>query len=150
MDYEVHRGFERPFIEIRITGPLNFVGSRDRIGLLVENEYYQQGMNLLFDLRQAELHPLDLDYMRSLKGQASRLTEQDKLTLAPSAQRVAFLVGSEADALIMKLYLEMLDISPTSPDHERRVFRRHAAAAAWLGEKAVPETRQVRDGGRGS
>ncbi|WP_193182131.1 hypothetical protein [Nisaea sediminum] len=144
MDFEVRRGFERPFIEIRIAGPLSIASSQDRIGRLIEDEHYQQGMHLLFDLRQAELSSLDLNFMQSLKESTSRLSEQDAASLAPEARRVVFLVASEADELIMKLYKEMLEISPTSPDHDRRIFRRYDPAAAWVGGKAVPETRQFR------
>jgi hypothetical protein len=149
MDYEVRRGFERPFVEIRIAGPLSIASSQDRIGRLVENEHYQRGMNLLFDLRQAELSSLDLNFMQSLKGSTSRLSEQDAVSRTQSARRVVFLVASEGDELIMKLYKEMLEISPNSPDHDRRIFRSHDAALAWLGGNAIPETRQFGGCGQG-
>lgn len=147
MDIEVRRDFERPFIEIRIEGTLSIAGSRDRIARLVENEHYQQGLNLLFDLRQAGLHSLDRDYMQSLRGPDPRLSEGEPASppTSSAARRVVFLVASEADEMIMKLYKEMLDISPSSPVHDRRVFRNRAAALAWLAGAAAPVDGDARD-----
>jgi len=140
MDFEVHRDFERPFIEIRIAGRLTVESSKNRIARLVENEHYREGLNLLFDLRQAELHSFDLNHMRSLEEPASRLSEQDAASLPPSSpmRRVAFLVASESDKTIMKLYNEMLGISATAPEHDRRVFRDREEAVAWIAGTAMP------------
>lgn len=137
MKFVVRTGFERPFLELGVEGELTVGSSMDRIGRLRENEHYRSGMNLLFDLRAAELHTLDLDYMSELRQSQSAMPAPDAGNGKGEGRRVAFLVATESDELVMKLYKETLDLSAAAPKRERRVFKDYDEAAAWLGGKEL-------------
>ncbi|UUX49446.1 hypothetical protein NUH88_18845 [Nisaea acidiphila] len=130
MEFVVRTDFERPFLEVRVLGALTIDSSVERIGRLRENEHYRQGMGLLFDLRRAELHSLDFDYIKELKQ--IQPNKPDPVT-AHGARQVVFLVSTEVDGMVMKLFRDMLDLAPGAPKRERRILRDYDEAAAWLG-----------------
>ncbi|WP_420405645.1 hypothetical protein [Nisaea sp.] len=150
MDHTVRRDFERPFIEIRISGELDVMSSSNRIGELRTNKHYREGMNLLFDLRSAQLHSLDIEYMNTLRSNVAHVPAVDSKPGDPGTRRVAFLVANESDEMVMKLYKEMLDLSPGTPVREREIFMSYAAAVSWIGGAAHSVSDRAAESGRAS
>tara|TARA_E500000318_G_scaffold15114_4_gene15487 strand:- start:149 stop:613 length:465 start_codon:yes stop_codon:yes gene_type:complete len=133
VEVEIHEGFERLFVSFTIRGTVDSESSKESLRQLYGTKKFLQGANLLADLREAELHLLDLNLMKSYRTWTKEVLKPEFTGPEQGRQRLAIVVSNEADEMVMQLWKALNEAGPDADQRERRIFSVYDDAVFWVG-----------------